>query len=148
MALRVTCSAQEDSGMAKVQARRRADGGVSYRVMWVIGGGRPIAGATKGEWGSQASETLTDRKLMLAFKAAVEAQSHRWPIGWMKGRGWGDPDSISKDAPMASTLDDVFGSWLRAERTKIVLNRKKPKSVGRDVRIYQRVIQPVFGDRP
>src|SRR3954454_19505330 len=119
--------------MAKVQERRRADRGVSYRGMWVVGGGRPVAGATKGGPGSQASETFTDRKLMLAFKAAVEAQGHRWPLGWVKGRGWVSPDASSVDAPTAPTLDDVYAGWLEAEQTKITLNRKKPKSVGRDV---------------
>lgn len=133
--------------MAKIQQRRRADGGISYRVMWVIGGGRPIAGAGSGEPGSQASETFTDRKLMLAFKAAVEAQEHRWPVGWVKGRGWVEPAS-QPDAPAPATLDDVYAAWLAAERIKLVLHRKKPKSLGRDVSTYRRVIQPRFGDRP
>src|SRR4051812_39675196 len=105
--------------MAKIVPRRRADGGTSYRVMWVIGGGRPISGATRGEPGSQASETFTDRKLMLAFKAAVEARGHRWPVGWVKGRGWVDLDAASEQAPGAMTLDDVYAGWLQTERTKI-----------------------------
>lgn len=134
--------------MARVQQRRRADGGISYRVMWVLGGGRPIAGATTGQPGSQASETFTDRKLMLAFKAAVEAQGHRWPIGWVKGRGWVAPDTTAEPAEPGPSLDDVYAAWLEAERKKILLNRKKPKSVGRDVSVYQRLIQPAFGARP
>jgi hypothetical protein len=69
-------------------------------------------------------------------------------VGWVKGRGWADPDVASEHAPAALTLDDLYARWLRAERSKIVLNRNKPKSVGRDVSIYQRLIQPVFGDRP
>lgn len=134
--------------MARVQERVRADGGTSYRVMWVIGGGRQVHGAPKGAAGTLASETFTNRKLMLAFKAAVEAQDHRWPVGWVKGRGWVDPEHSSEPEAIPPTLNDVYEEWLQAERTKIVLNRKKPKSVGRDDSIYRRTIQPMFGDRP
>lgn len=131
--------------MAKVQTRQRSDGGVSYRVMWVVGGGRPRAGAGGGDLGSQASETFTDRKLMLAFKGAVEAQHHQWPIGWVKGRGW--VDSPTTTVPPV-TLDEVMAAWFSAEQEKIILNRKKPKSVGRDRRTYQLHIEPAFGSRP
>jgi hypothetical protein len=62
--------------MAKVQQRVRSDGGTGYRVMWLLGGGRPRPGAAPGQPGSQASETFTDKKLMAAFKGAVEAQLH------------------------------------------------------------------------
>src|ERR1044071_1845347 len=55
---RVSCGAEEAGSMAKVVARPRADGGTSFRVMWVIGGGRPIPGTTRGQYGSQASETF------------------------------------------------------------------------------------------
>ena len=75
--------------MAKLQKRLRADGGTSFRVMWVIGGGRAVPGAEPGTAGSQASETFTDERLMLAFKLAVEAQGHRWPAdGSRAAAGW------------------------------------------------------------
>lgn len=137
--------------MAKVVCRRRADGGTSYRVTWVLGGGRAITGATAGEPGSQASETFTDHKLMLVLKAAVETQGHRWPLGWVKGRGWiarEEPRTHAEPEPAAASVDDVYAGWLRAEHTKIAFNRKKPKSVGGDARIYERLIRPAFGTRP
>jgi hypothetical protein len=131
--------------VAKFIERPRADGGVSYRVTWVIGGGRSIPAVGRGEPGSQASETFTDCKLMLAFKAAVEAQGHRWQVGWVKGRGW-TVDGHETPAPMpAATLDQVYTAWLAAEQQKVALRRKKAKSVGRDDSIYRRVIQPSSG---
>lgn len=132
--------------MAKVQVRTRGDGGTSYRVMWVVGGGRARHGAAAGDIGSQASETFTDMKLMLAFKAAVEAQGHRWPVGWVKGRGW--VATVDEPTRRAASLDDVYLGWLGAEREKITLNRKKPASVGRDSRVYELHIKPAFGARP
>jgi hypothetical protein len=133
--------------MAKIVERPRADGGVSYRVMWVIAGGRLI-GAGYGDPGSQASETFTDRTLMLAFKGAVEAQGHQWPVGWTKGRGWVTTDTPSSATDANPTLDAVHAEWLDAERQKVTLRRKNAKSVGRDDSIYRRVIQPTFGTRP
>lgn len=132
--------------MAKVQERRRSDGEISFRVMWVIGGGRARGGAAAGEPGSQASETFTDTKLMTAFKAAVELQGHRWPKGWVKGRSWVDDDPAGSPEPV--TLGDVHAAWLGTERRKIALKRKKPDSVGRDEKIYQQHIAPILGERP
>lgn len=45
--------------MAKVQRRRRADGGVSHRVLWVLGGGRPTPGARAGEHAIMLERAIT-----------------------------------------------------------------------------------------
>jgi hypothetical protein len=41
--------------MARIRERKRADGGVTYQVYWVLGGGRAGAGA------KVQSESFTDR---------------------------------------------------------------------------------------
>ena len=131
--------------MAKLQKRLRADGGTSFRVMWVVGGGRAIPGAAPGTAGSQASETFTDERLMLAFKLAVEAQDHQWPRGWVKGRGWVDPEDVEVVVP---TLDQVVQKWRVHELDKLTLGTKKGKTLGKDIRTYELHIKPVLGNLP
>lgn len=73
--------------MARIRKRRRADGGTSYQVRWVIGGGAGGAGQV------EAAETFTTRTRALAFAAEVEDAGHQWPtnqdgVPWVKGRGY------------------------------------------------------------
>ena len=65
--------------MANVETRPLANGGESYRVRWVLGGGR--RGQAPG-----AVETFSDRNDAEAFKVLVEASGDQWPKGWLKGR--------------------------------------------------------------
>ena len=73
--------------MARIRKRPRADGGTSYQVRWVLGGGR----ATRGQ--IEQTETFASRSRALAFKAAVEEAGHEWSIDsdgvrWTKGLGY------------------------------------------------------------
>ena len=51
--------------MARLRRRARSDGGTSYQVRWVLGGGRATAGAV------EQTETFTTLSRALAFKAEV-----------------------------------------------------------------------------
>jgi len=65
--------------VARIKHRKRADGGVSYQVCWVLGGGRAGAGV------KEQAETFTDRNRAQAFKLDVEHAGHHWPDNWVKG---------------------------------------------------------------
>jgi integrase len=83
--------------MATMVCRKRSDGTLAYRVKWVLGGARG------GLW---QSETFDDRRAALKFQALVEASSHRWPDGWVKGFGFvaapEDPDAETPFLEFAS----------------------------------------------
>jgi hypothetical protein len=75
-----------ESGMARLRKPRRADGGVSYQVRWVLGGG--AAGPDR----TATAETFASRSRAVTFMAEVEAAGHDWPtnaagIRWTKGLG-------------------------------------------------------------
>ncbi|MFC9431093.1 tyrosine-type recombinase/integrase [Streptomyces sp. NPDC056987] len=75
--------------MAAVQARENRAGEItSYRVKWRLGGSRG------GDW---QGETFEDEPSAQVFKDAVEAASHQWPAGWVKGRGYVTADIGSGD---------------------------------------------------
>ena len=73
--------------MARIRKRRRADGGMSYQVRWVLGGGAAGPGRT------EVAETFVSRSRALAFAAEVEEAGQQWPINadgirWSKGLGY------------------------------------------------------------
>ncbi|MFC9341401.1 site-specific integrase [Streptomyces sp. NPDC057020] len=68
--------------MASLNPRTNKEGVVtSHQVKWRM----------DGEW--QTERFLPeDEEAAEIFKAAVEAAGHRWPPGWVKGRGYVSPD--------------------------------------------------------
>ena len=68
-------SRTEDPTMAQWVSRPRADGGMSVQIKWRM----------DGRW---QCETFTDARRAAEFRTAVELAGHRWPTGWLKGRGW------------------------------------------------------------
>jgi hypothetical protein len=83
--------------MASVESRPRANGGMNYRVRWVLGGGR------RGE-APGALETFTHLDDAQAFRLLVEACGGQWPEGWVKGSGQ-DPKARAVASP------DHTGDW-------------------------------------
>ena len=83
--------------MANVESRPRANGGMNYRVRWVLGGGR------RGE-APGALETFSNLDDAQAFRLLVEACGGQWPEGWVKGSGQ-DPRARSAVAA------DRSGDW-------------------------------------
>lgn len=66
--------------MARVVARERKDGGVSYYVRWVAGGSRG---------GKNESEIFADDEdAAERFKNLVDGHGQQWPPGWIRGRGF------------------------------------------------------------
>ncbi|MCW2757388.1 MAG: hypothetical protein JWO46_1134 [Nocardioidaceae bacterium] len=71
--------------MAWIERRQRADGGVSVRVEWRVGGHRD--GSRQEETFSVGSDDQ-NRARAEGFKRMVEAAGQRWPDGWVKGEGF------------------------------------------------------------
>lgn len=128
--------------MARVRKRRRSDGGVSYQVRWVIGGGAAGAGQT------EAAETFTSRSRALAFAAEVEEADHQWPtnaagIRWTKGRGYVSP--VAEPASAVRTLHDVALSNFEYQTRMMKLGHLKPYTLHRYRRSYELHLSTAFG---
>lgn len=71
--------------MAYVTTRKNRAGEVtSYQVKWRLGGGRDAP---------QQTERFDDEDSANVFKEAVDEAGQYWPPGWVKGRGFIDPDA-------------------------------------------------------
>jgi hypothetical protein len=95
--------------VARIKHRKRADGGVSLQVCWVLGGGRASAGAR------EQAETFTDLNRAQAFKLDVEHSGHEWPDGWVKGEGMSFATVPSQLDRRWVMLSSWFGPHLPAE---------------------------------
>ncbi|MCW2838746.1 MAG: hypothetical protein JWR55_229 [Aeromicrobium sp.] len=71
--------------MAWIEHRKRADGGVSARVVWRFGGRR---GAPREDETFSAGSDAQNRARAEGFKQMVEAAGGHWPDGWVKGEGF------------------------------------------------------------
>jgi integrase len=130
-------------------ARVRKDGGVSYRVTFIEGGGAWRAGVPR------ASETFTDEQAALDFKQDVEAAGEHWPVNadgqrWLKGRGYPDPVKQAKarqaDA-WSTTFDEVASAYFTWSRAVLVeeARNKSVESWDRDHRTWELHLSPTFG---
>ncbi|MEU9033848.1 site-specific integrase [Streptomyces sp. NPDC048352] len=71
--------------MASVVPRKNAAGEVtSYQVKWRDGGSRT------GDW---QNERFEDEDSAKVFKDSVDEHGQNWPPGWVKGKGYIDPES-------------------------------------------------------
>ena len=125
--------------MAKIIRRqRKTDGGISYTVTFIEGGGRSGARPTR-------SQTFKAERDALAFKAAVELSGNHFPPGWVPGHGY---VSTPAELKRLRTFDSVFQEWAEYDKQKALMRAKKPHSSARDHRTYELHIKPTFGDRP
>lgn len=70
--------------MAWIEQHKRADGGLTARVIWRLGGGRDAVRASETFSVGSAAQNLARAD---GFKRMVEAGGERWPDGWVKGEG-------------------------------------------------------------
>jgi len=122
--------------VARIKHRRRTDGGVSYQVCWVLGGGRASAGV------KEQAETFTDLNRAKAFKLDVEHARHQWPAGWVKGEGYVDPDEAQPTGPTVSDVAEMF--WPALAR-RVQRGRLKAYTLHRYKRAWALHLEPFFG---
>lgn len=131
--------------MARIRQRRRADGGISYQVSWVLGGGRP------GQGRPEQNETFTNEARALAFKADVEQAGHQWPTDrngakWVRGEGYVPP--VAEDAIATPTFGQVADSYLDYQAKMVKLGHLKPYTLHRYRRSYLLHLSTAFGEVP
>lgn len=120
--------------MARIKERKRADGGTTYQVTWVLGGGRPGNGA------KEQAESFTTRNRADAFRLDVEHAGHQWPEGWVRGKGYVQQAPASA-GPKVSELVELH--WERKQRS-VERGRVKRYTLQRYKRIYALHIEPTF----
>jgi hypothetical protein len=83
--------------MAWIEQKKRADGGLSARVVWRYGGARD--GAYQSETFSAGSDAQNLARAE-GFRQMVHAAGQRWPEGWVRGEGFvrppGEADPLTK----------------------------------------------------
>lgn len=75
--------------MAGIRERKKTDGSVTYQVRWLEG----------GRGGSWEDEKFGDADQAAEFRKLVEAHGNKWPYGWVKGKGFVEPDESPDDVP-------------------------------------------------
>ncbi|MEU2181517.1 tyrosine-type recombinase/integrase [Streptomyces thermolilacinus] len=75
--------------MASIRRREKKDGTATYQVRWLEG----------GRGGSWQDEIFGDEDSAKDFKRLVEAHGNKWPYGWVRGRGFVEPDDNPDDPP-------------------------------------------------
>ena len=125
-----------------MRERVRSDGGVSYQISFVAGGGRA------GQGRPEQSETFTSKARALAFKADVEEAGENWPtrsdgVPWVRGEGY---VVATIDTPPTKTVHDVaqdyFGNY-QPQRVKV--GKLTPYTLQRDRRTYTLHMSEQFG---
>ncbi|MGY3199829.1 tyrosine-type recombinase/integrase [Streptomyces sp. TE5632] len=113
--------------MASVIGRRNKTGEiVSYQVKWRAGGKRT------GDW---QTERFTDEVSAEVFKDAVDEAGQNWPPGWVKGKGYVDPEAADESSYR-------FENWAR----RSIANRTAGDYYKRQrLRSLEMYIFPTFG---
>lgn len=88
--------------MATIRERTRRSGDITYSVQWREGGART---------GRQCSEPFADEVQAKSFKIHVEAAGHRWPDGWIKGRGFVREGAAAPAPEPATGAVETFGHF-------------------------------------
>jgi len=75
--------------MARIKRRPRADGGTSYQVVWVLGGGRSGTGRDQAETFTSEARALQFKEGGRGCRAPVANRQERGALA--KGRGLRHP---------------------------------------------------------
>src|SRR5215218_6908383 len=78
-------------GMAWIEQHKRADGGLTARVIWRPEGRRE---ATRVWETFSAGSDAQNLARADGFKRMVEAAGQRWPEGWVKAEGFVRPPDV------------------------------------------------------
>ncbi len=70
--------------MASIVERPKKGGTITYQVKWRKGGARGAPGQ---------SEKFSDPESAKTFKKLVDAHGQHWPPGWVRGKGFVEPDT-------------------------------------------------------
>jgi integrase len=110
--------------MASIRKREKKDGSATYQVRWLQG----------GRGGSWEDEKFGDEDSANDFKKLVDAHNQQWPHGWIKGRGFVEPDEQPGDMPLVA--------WAERYVSKLTgIEDRTREDYEREVRIHFTLIQ-------
>ncbi|MCT2591083.1 site-specific integrase [Streptomyces sp. N2-109] len=92
--------------MASIVERPKKDGDSTFQVKW----------REAGEW---ETERFGDEDSAEQFKKLVEAHGGKWPHGWVRGKGFVEPDTDPDDMPLID--------WARRYATRLTGVDKRTK---------------------
>lgn len=96
--------------MAWIEQHRRADRGLSVRVLWRPEGSR----STRREWETFAAGSDAQNLARAdGFKRMVDAAGQRWPEGWVKGEGFVRPKDVADPLTPPPTFDAIGEEYVR-----------------------------------
>ncbi len=81
--------------MASIVERPKKSGDVTYQVKW----------RQDGAWQSENFGGEQGAAQAEQFRKLVEAHGNQWPHGWVKGRGFVEPDENPDDVPLLTYAD-------------------------------------------
>ena len=96
--------------MAWIEQRRRADGGLTARVIWRLGGGRDAVRVSETFSVGSVAQNLARAD---GFKRMVEAGGERWPDGWVKGEGFVRPPDVADPMTPPPSFDKIGQEHVR-----------------------------------
>jgi integrase len=96
--------------MAWIEQHRRADGGLTARVIWRPGGARD---ATRVWETFSAGSDAQNLARADGFKRMVEAAGQRWPDGWVKGEGFVRPPDVADPMTPPPSFDKIGEGHVR-----------------------------------
>jgi hypothetical protein len=96
--------------MAWIEQHRRADGGLTVRVIWRPGGAREAARVWETFGAGSDAQNLARAD---GFKRMVEAAGQRWPDGWVKGEGFVRPPDVTDPMTPPPGFDEIGEQYVR-----------------------------------
>jgi arylsulfatase A-like enzyme len=91
--------------MAWIEQHRRADGGLTARVIWRPGGARDATRVWETFGAGSDAQNLARAD---GFKRMVEAAGQRWPDGWVKGEGFVRPPDVNHPVNPPKTPEEGY----------------------------------------
>ncbi|GGY00074.1 tyrosine-type recombinase/integrase [Streptomyces fructofermentans] len=85
--------------MASIRKREKKTGPPTFQVRWLEG----------GRGGSWEDESFGDEGQAEEFRRLVEAHGNKWPYGWIKGRGFVEPDEQPGDVLLVEWANRYVG---------------------------------------
>ena len=89
---------------------RRADGGLTARVIWRPGGARDATRVWETFGAGSDAQNLARAD---GFKRMVEAAGQRWPDGWVKGEGFVRPPDVADPMTPPPSFDKIGEEHVR-----------------------------------
>jgi hypothetical protein len=96
--------------MAWIEQHRRADGGLTARVIWRPGGARDATRVWETFGAGSDAQNLARAD---GFKRMVEAAGQRWPDGWVKGEGFVRPPDVADPMTPPPGFDKIGEEYVR-----------------------------------